>query len=96
MMTRRWRPGQKKCWRFLDVWPATKAAVKLKIDEEGQGWRKRRKEDDIRPKKQCHRKHGIQRDFILKNGMKFYKQKMIDRHQINGKGLHRGCFVADV
>ena len=34
-----------------DVQPATEGAAKQKMDEVTQGWRKRRKEDDIRPEK---------------------------------------------
>ena len=37
-----------------DVRPATKAAVKRKIDEEALGRRKQRKEDDIHPEKREH------------------------------------------
>ena len=82
-----------------DVWPATGAAVKQKIDEEAWGRRKRQmisalRHVHIRP--QCHREYRIQRDSILKIGMKLYRKKMNGRRQINGKGLHRWCFVADV
>ena len=35
----------------------------------------------------------IQRDSILKIGMKLFRKKMNGRHQINGKGLNRWCFV---
>ena len=37
-----------------DVRPATEAAVKQKTYEVAQGWRKRRKEDYIRPEKSEH------------------------------------------
>ena len=37
-----------------EVQPATEAAVKWKIDEEAQGWRKQKKEDDICPEKHEH------------------------------------------
>ena len=37
-----------------DVWPATGAAVKQKIDEVAWGRRKRQKEDYIRPEKHAH------------------------------------------
>ena len=45
---------------------------------------------------QCYGEQGIQRDSTLKIGMKLYRKKMNGRCQINIKGLHRWCFVADV
>ena len=38
----------------LEVWPASEAAVKQKIDEVARGRRKWRKEDDIRPEQREH------------------------------------------
>ena len=82
-----------------EVLPATKAAVNWKIDEVARGLRKGRKEDDICPEKHEHsptesRRQGIQRDSILKIGMKLNRKKMNGRRKINGKGFHRWYFVA--
>ena len=80
-----------------DVHPATKATVKRKIEKVARGRRKRWKEDYIRmtPCPQCHGEHGIERISILKIGMKLNRKKMIGRRQINGKGFHRWCFMAN-
>ena len=40
--------------------------------------------------------HKTQQYSIQKTGMSFNKKKMNGRHQINGKGFHRWCFVAGV
>ena len=75
-----------------DVWPATEAAVKRKIDEVARG-----KEYDNHPEKHEHLPTVLwRRDSTLKIGMKLYRKKMNGRCQINIKGLHRWCFVADV
>ena len=84
-----------------NVQPATETASKQKIDEVARdaengrkmrisGWR------NVNTCPQCHHAQGIQRDFILKIGMKLYRKKMNGNRQIKDKGLHRLCFVADV
>ena len=70
-------------------------------DEEVQGRKKQRKEDDIRLEKREHSpwylgKHETQKDFIPKTGMSLIKKKMNGRRQTNGRGFCRWCFVADV
>ena len=45
---------------------------------------------------QCQGENGIQRDSILKIGMKLYRKRMKGRRKINGKGLDEWRFVVDV
>ena len=84
------------------LWPATEAAVKQKIDEVAQGQENDEKKmiSALRTCTFAHivtkYVHRIQRDSILKIGMKLYRKKINVRHQINGKELHRWCFVTDV
>ena len=42
------------------------------------------------------REHKAQQDSIPKTGMSFNKKQMNGRLQINSRGFHRWCFVADV
>ena len=42
------------------------------------------------------REHKAQQDSIQKIRMSYNRKKMNGRHQINGRGFHRRCFVADV
>ena len=85
-----------------DVRPTIEAAVKRKIDEVAWWRRKWRNEDDIHPEKHAHSPTVSRR---TQNTEGFYSEdwnealqelKMNGRRQINGKGLHRWCFVADV
>ena len=48
---------------------------------------------DIRP--QYPREYKIQRDSILKIGMKFSKKKTSGKRQISGRESHRWCFVTE-
>ena len=77
----------------------TETDTKRKRDKVAQGPRKWQKEDDI-----CleNREHSstvswrTQQNSIPKTGMSFNKKKMNGRRQINGRGFHRLCYVADV
>ena len=40
--------------------------------------------------------HETQQDSIQKIGMRYNKKMMNGKCQINGRGFHRRCFVADV
>ena len=40
--------------------------------------------------------HETQQDSILRTRMSFNKKKMNGRHQINGRGFHRWCFIVNV
>ena len=77
-----------------DFLPATEGAAKRKIDEVAQDGENGRKKMistlrnlHIRP--ECHGEHKIQRDSILKIGMKFNRKKMNGRRQISGRGFCR-------
>ena len=53
------------------------------------GWRN----GDIHP--QYPGDYKIQRDSILKIGIKFSKKKTSGKHQISGRESHRWCFVTE-
>ena len=79
----------------------TEAATKQRRDEVAQGRRKWWRDDDIRPEKHEYSprylgEHETQQDSIQRIEMNFSKKKMNCRLQINGRGFHRWCFVADV
>ena len=81
-----------------DVWQATEAAVKKKMDEVAQKRRKRRKEDGIRPEK---REPSPTVSWRTRNPEGLYSEDWNEALQEedewqNGKGLHRWCFMADV
>ena len=79
----------------------TETYTKRKRDEVAQGHRKRQKEYDtvwrnmnIIP--QYLGEHETQQDSILNTGMSFNRKKMNGRGQVNDRGFHIWCFVADV
>ena len=69
----------------------------MKSPEGGEkGGRKRtsgRRNGNIPP--QYPREYKIQRDSILKIGMKFGKKKTSDKRQISCRESHRWCFVTE-
>ena len=78
-----------------DVRPANEAAVKRKIYEVAQGQRKWRKEDDI-CLETCEHSPTVQRDSILKIGMKLYRKEMNVRFISSSCTQHPGgrCSVS--
>ena len=83
-----------------DVLPEATRSTKPRGDEISRGQKKRRKEDNIGPEKhdicpQYPREYKIQRDSILKIGMKFSRKRISGKRQISGKKSHRWCFVTE-
>ena len=74
---------------------------KQRRDEISQGWRKRRKGDNIRAEKREHSPtvrlggYKIQRDYIPKVGTKTNKRKMSGKHQTSFRRSHRWCFAME-
>ena len=69
----------------------------MKSPEGGENGRRKmisgRRNEDIPP--EYAGEYKIQRNSILKNGMKCSKEKTIGKHQISGRESHRWCFVTE-
>ena len=80
-----------------DILPEATGSTKRRRDEISGGWGKGWKEDDIQPDKHVYihpkylREYKIQRNSILKIGMKFSRKKTSGKRQISGSESHRWC-----
>ena len=89
--------GGRKQRKEDNIWPEKQGNLATEIS---LGRRKRQKEDNIRLEKWGHfptvsGDYKIQRDSILKIGIKFSKKKTSGKHQISGREFHRWCFVTE-